>query len=167
MIEGARGSLSRSVGSLTFWARWLRFPLQLRMRLLSAVWRWCVSVSNRSCGAFAAHVKKRKEGEYAMKNNAIWWIVLIVVVVLGVYFLVANRQLTPAPTPNVNTVTPGQDNSAPVAPSNKPGTSDPGTVSPSPSAPSDSSAPSAPSTDNGTVTNPSADNQPVTPTPAQ
>jgi len=111
-------------------------------------------------------IKKREEGEYAMKNNAIWWIVLIVVVVLGVYFLVANRQSTPAPASDVNTVTPGQGTSAPVAPSDQPGTSAPGTVSPAPSA------------GQGTVTNPSNDSKPnpdtikepsapVQPTPAQ
>lgn len=94
-----------------------------------------------------------------MKNNAIWWIVLIVVVLLGVYFLVANRQATPTPTSDVNTITPGQDTSAPVAPLDQP-------VTP------------APSVDEGTVTNPSNDSRPnsdtlenspapVQPTPAQ
>ena len=68
-----------------------------------------------------------------MKSNTIWWIVLIVVVLLGVYFLVVNRQQTPSPLTSPETVTP--DTTTPVDT----------LTPPAPSAPSDGSAPAAPS----------------------
>lgn len=39
-----------------------------------------------------------------MRNNIIWWIVLIVVIVLGVYFLVVNREPAYEVTPEFEEV---------------------------------------------------------------
>jgi len=46
-----------------------------------------------------------------MKSNTIWWIALIVVVVLGVYFLVVNRQPATNPEPEFQDVMPGSPDS--------------------------------------------------------
>lgn len=65
-----------------------------------------------------------------MKSNTIWWIVLIAVVVLGVYFLVVNREPVTSPEPEFQDVMPGTVNPPQTNPSLSPGADAPVTGSP-------------------------------------